>query len=107
MHFLVFFCGTAAVVLFVMRPDMLDRFGQFFGIARGADLIVYLSIILLSYLYFELLNKHTKQKITLTNVVTSMTLLHADQQLAPAVKGVEKDTYGFLIRAYNECSVIS
>jgi hypothetical protein len=30
MHFLVFFGGTAAVVVFGIRPELLDRFGKFF-----------------------------------------------------------------------------
>ena len=74
LHFLVFFGGTGAVVFFIMRPDLLDKFGDFFGIARGADLIVYITIIFLVYLYFELLNKQTKQNIFMTNLITNMAL---------------------------------
>jgi hypothetical protein len=53
LHFLVFFGGSGMIVLFVIEPTLLERFGQFFGIARGADLLVYMSIIFLVYLYFE------------------------------------------------------
>ena len=62
------------MVLFVIRPDLLDQFGNFFGIARGADLIVYVAIVVLMYVYIELVNKTTKQNILFTKLVTNLAL---------------------------------
>jgi len=106
LHFLVFFCGTGAVVLFVMRPDLLNSFGGFFGVARGADLLVYISIIFLAYLYFETLNKLTKQKITMTELITNVALLHTNTNFSQIKNSTNKDQFAFLIRAYNEWSVL-
>jgi hypothetical protein len=40
-------------------------------VARGADLIVYICIILLVWFYFELLNKTVKEDINFTRFVTN------------------------------------
>ena len=41
-----------ATVLFVMLPRTASILTNFFGVGRGADLLIYLSIILLFYLIF-------------------------------------------------------
>ncbi|HBB03959.1 TPA: hypothetical protein DCZ39_03595 [Patescibacteria group bacterium] len=38
--------------------------------ARGADLLVYVSLILLFYFYIDILNKHTKDKFQLTRLIS-------------------------------------
>ncbi len=114
LHFLVFFGGTWLVVLFVLRQDLLNKFGSFFGGARGADVIVYLAVIFLGYMYFEVVNKQTKQQMETTRLNTSFALheyendfekglyTHALQQKAIT----DKNDYMFLIRAYNEATMI-
>ena len=52
LHFAVFGGGSILVILLSFNIDILNRFGLLFGIARGADLIVYSSIILLGYVFF-------------------------------------------------------
>jgi hypothetical protein len=42
LHFLVFFAGGGMLVVFALNQSLLDQFGSFFGIARGADLLVYI-----------------------------------------------------------------
>lgn len=109
LHFIVFFWGTATIVIFGVRPDMLDSFWQFFGVARGADVIVYGSIIFLWYLYFEIIHKQTRQQIETTRLCTAYALREfekSDQFIS--FKNTKekstwvKDAYAFLIRAYNE-----
>jgi hypothetical protein len=58
------------VVFFGFNQALLDQFGKFFGIARGADLLVYISLILLFYFFIDLLNKHTKDKFQLTKFIS-------------------------------------
>jgi hypothetical protein len=41
LHFVVFIVGGAMIVLFALNQSLLDQFGKFFGVARGADLLVY------------------------------------------------------------------
>lgn len=74
-------------------------------------MIVYISIIGLGYLYFELLNKETKTSYTITSLVSQLTLdgithqqIQVDKLRVPVA--TEKDDFVFLIRAYNEASTI-
>lgn len=114
LHFLVFFGGTGAVVVFGIRPDLLDSFGKFFGVASGSDIIVYSSIIVLGYLYFEQIHKSTKQQIETTRLNTAFALRHADEMITSYAKKIgtttpdasDKSQYLFLIRAYNEATMI-
>ncbi|USN54835.1 MAG: DUF2304 family protein [Candidatus Peribacteria bacterium] len=88
---------------------MLNEFGEFFGIARGADLIVYCSIIILSYFFFEVINQVTKTNYNFTRLCSSDAIRTAEHDLLPDVLAkVPNDTqkYGFLIRAYNEETTI-
>jgi hypothetical protein len=70
LHFFVFFVGGAMVVLFALNQSLLNQFGGFFGIARGADLLVYIALILLFYFYIDVLNKHTKDRFQLTRLIS-------------------------------------
>lgn len=99
LHFLVFFGGTGSVVFFVLRPDLLDRFGEAFGIARGADLIVYLAIILLWYLYFEILNKLIKRDIQRTDLARVLAL-------SWAWWSIQEGDIVFLIPSYGEDATV-
>jgi hypothetical protein len=58
------------IAIFALNQDLLNRFGSFFGVARGADLLVYISLILLFYFYIDVLNKHTKDRFQLTRLIS-------------------------------------
>lgn len=96
LHFLVFFGGTGMVVLFVLKPTLLDTFWRFFWIARGADLLVYMSIILLGYLYFELIHKFTRRDEERTILVRSSAL---DKAKGTAFKN---EDIVFVVPSYGE-----
>jgi hypothetical protein len=92
-----------------MRPELLDRFGRFFGVASGSDLIVYSSIIFLVYLFFELIHKQTRQQAETTRLCTAHALreYEQDKKADPTILNLKqsndpKARFGFLIRAYNE-----
>ena len=93
--------------------DALNNFWKFFGVASGADLIVYCSIIVLWYLYFEQVHKLTKQEIQITKLNTSYALSHIEQLRENNQPQSQKDSqsdkakYMFLIRAYNEMTTIA
>lgn len=55
--FLFFFCGAILVGVFSLRVERLNAIGITFGLNRGADLIVYVSIVALFYL---LLSQYTR-----------------------------------------------
>lgn len=110
LHFLVFFGGSGAIATFLVRPDFLSIFGRFFGVARGADALVYIGIIFLSYFYFHLFNKLTKHDLQITRLISAQAIKewkHTTNLHFPlTTPSTSKDAYLFLMRAYNEASVI-
>ena len=102
LHFLVFGWGTGLILFFIWSPTALDRFWQLFGIARGADLIVYIAIIFLAYAYIDLTNKDTKKDREMTRLCTA----HAIHTATSNHYTWQHTPYGFLIRAYNEEQMI-
>lgn len=112
LHFLVFFGGTSIIIIFSFSQNLLNKFWSFFGLARGADLIVYISIIFLAYLYFEILNKITKDIYNLSKFVSFTAIENtfnnlSVQELVLKRKNKDpKDDFVFLIRSYNEEATI-
>lgn len=100
LHFLIFAWGTWIVIFFILFPKYLEIFWKYFWVARGADLIVYMSIIFLTYLYIELVNSETKKDLQITELCTAFSL--ADDINSKPLKRVDDSSIGFLIRAYNE-----
>ncbi len=43
-----------AALIGIVNPDLTSRFAKIFGIGRGADIVIYLSIALIFYLIFRL-----------------------------------------------------
>ncbi len=114
LHFLVFFVGLALILLFSFDETWLDRFGAYFGLARGADLLVYMSIVFLAYLYFEMTHRLVKQQSTNTDIIKFQAIQdfwkeneEYDIKLKTKKFQGEKSEYIFLLRAYNEEEVIS
>ncbi len=105
-HFLAFFVGAGAVFVFAFHPGMLDRFWKFFGVARWADLLVYIALIVLAYMFFQLLHSVTKQNMQITKLVSN-------RAIKEKVNNIDFDNYSsdgkydefvFLVRVYNEQS---
>ena len=104
LHFLIFFGWAGLLVIFWLNPHLLNQVGWNFWLSRWADLLVYLGLILLWYLYFELLNKTTKLNNNLTRLVSNLSTKNIE---LPNRKFVDqKDKFIFLIRAYNESKTI-
>jgi hypothetical protein len=71
--FWVFVFGGILTVLLV--PALSGRLARFFGITRGADLVVYGSVVLLYYLVFRMY-------VSLENITYKLTLLVREIALA-------------------------
>ena len=107
LHFFVFIWWTAVILVFSFNIKLLNDFWAFFGIARGADLLVYVSIILLFYFYFELLNKINKIISFQSKMLWNMAISEFNiDKLEISENKDFKDEILFLIRAYNEASMI-
>ncbi len=98
------------MILFTINAEFLNKFGQYFGAARGADVLVYISVIILMYLYFELLNTSVKDDYHLTNLVSHISTQKAYEEYVDKIHGYtnqsEYDEYIFFVRAYNEYKTI-
>lgn len=109
LHFLVFFGWISVIVLFSFNINLLNKLWSFFWLNRWADLLVYVSIILLAYFYFEILNKVTRQSFLTTRIITEQAITNSfinfDHKDYKLIKHKLSD-YLFLVRAYNEWTTI-
>lgn len=106
LHFIVFFWWTAFIVLFSFKPDLLNQFWRFFGVARWADMLVYISIIWLAYFYFELLNKHNTSSFIFSKFVTKDAYKRWIHNNIELLRNPVDGDFCFLVRAYNEWPVV-
>lgn len=107
-HVIVFSFGLFFVALSTLQPLFLNQLGQFVGVERGSDFLVYISIILLWISVFSLIQRsfHQQSEITRLTSAASIKDFKASQIWASDQRG-ENSRYLFLIRAYNEASIIT
>lgn len=110
LHFIIFFFWWWAIILFALDNSLLNKFWEVFWLARWADLLVYISLILLFYFYINLLNNHTKDKSNLTRLISQNTINETHQKYFEKIHNYKnsdyKDNFIFNIRAYNEWKVL-
>lgn len=99
LHFLVFILVGAGLLIFTFFPQVLNGIGKIFGVQRGADVLVYTSIVFLMYFVLLLLRKVEWSKDELTGLVREIAIRNG-----PCVPIQWHEL--ILIRAYNEWSVI-
>ncbi len=74
---MIFGGGTATVILFILKPNILQAFWEVFWLARWADLVVYLAIIFLWYWYIEVINSLTRRDEERTNLARAVAIQNA------------------------------
>lgn len=95
LHFLVFVGGGVILILFTFDSRLLNTFGNYFGLTRGADLLVYLSLIILAYFYISILNDREKDGRKMIQLIRNLAIQQA--------QGSYNDAHiVFVIPAYNE-----
>jgi hypothetical protein len=62
------------VALAVLLPQTTDLLAQKVGVSRGADLLVYISVLVLFYLVFRMLVKLEKIDSQITKIVREVAL---------------------------------
>ena len=95
LHFLVFLWIWIGLLLFSIFPSFLNLIWWFFGLQRGADLLVYSSIIFLIYFVLLLLSEHVNTKDNITDLVRELAIENSEKK---EIKWKEV----FVIPAYNE-----
>ena len=62
------------VGIIILLPDTTSFMAELVGIGRGADLIVYLSIVLIFYIIFQMTIKIEKIERNITKVVRTVAM---------------------------------
>lgn len=111
LHLIVFIWWSLILILFTLNIEALDNFWSFFGIARWADLLVYIAIIILAYFYISLYNKNIKDSQELTKLISALAIEKWYEESKYQIKNFKnsdfKDEFVFNIRVYNEASMLS
>ena len=99
LHFLVFIWIWSWLLVFTFFPNILNQIWYIFWVARGADVLVYGSIVFLLYFVLLLLSKHTENKESITKLVREIAIENSSKKI------ITWDEV-FLIPCYNESKVI-
>lgn len=99
LHFLVFLSMWMWLLLFTFFPSVLSSLWWFFWLQRGADLLVYSSIIFLVYFVLLLLSKHVENKESITSLIREIAIQNSPKKII-----TWKEV--FVIPSYNEGEVL-
>ncbi len=80
LHFLVFIAVGLGLFIFTIFPETLNMIGRIVGLQRGADALVYASIIFLMYFSLLLLRKVEWQREETTALLREITLLRYEME---------------------------
>jgi len=72
LFFWVAFWIVAGII--VVLPEVTNFFAGLFGVGRGADLVIYLSIVLIFYIIFQVMVRIEKIERNITKIVREMAL---------------------------------
>lgn len=75
---LIFFLLALLAVAMVARPDWANDVAHFFGVGRGADLVTYLGISGLAFLWLGLYTRQRQLDERLTELARRLALLEAE-----------------------------
>jgi hypothetical protein len=70
----------AAVVVVALRPETTVALARLFGVGRGADLAIYLALVLVFFLLFRLFARIEDLERQLTRFVRTQALKDLDQR---------------------------
>lgn len=77
LHFLVFILVGVGLLVFTLFPETLTFLGKIFGLERGADVLVYASIIFLIYFVLLLLRKTESNREEISRLVRTLAIEQA------------------------------
>jgi small membrane protein len=69
------FWGAAALV--VLRPEISTKAAHRFGVGRGADLVLYFSLVFVFYVLFRILTQLERMSREITEIVRALALVEA------------------------------
>jgi hypothetical protein len=74
----VFFVLAILAIAMVLRPDWANNVAHYFGVGRGADLVTYLGISSLAFLWLGLYTRQREMDVRLTELARRLTILQAE-----------------------------
>ncbi len=74
---IIFLAIGLSAALMVARPDWATAIAQFLGVGRGADLLTYLGLSGMGFLWLQLYTRQRSQKEEITELVRRMAILEA------------------------------
>jgi len=75
----LFFVLAVLAVIMVVRPDWANDVAHFLGVGRGADLVVYLGITGLAFLWLGLYTRQREMDVRLTELARRLAILQAEK----------------------------
>lgn len=72
--------GSLGALVIIWIPEIASRAALFFGVGRGADLVVYFGLVLLFVLVFQLHVSHVRLERQLTELVRREALRELDER---------------------------
>lgn len=99
LHFLVFIWVGSWLLLLATFPNILNFIWKIFWVARGADVLVYSSIIFLLYFVLLLLTKYVDNRESISKVIRELAISNSEKK-----EIIWKEV--FLIRSFNEATVV-
>jgi hypothetical protein len=69
-----------AAILVIFQPELSTQVAKIFGVGRGADLIIYFSLILIFYFLFSFAIKIRKIENNIAKIVTAISLRNLDDR---------------------------
>lgn len=70
-YWIIFWSAAAVIVIW---PDATFYLAKILGIGRGADLIVYVSLVIIFFLIFKLMATQEKQRREITEMTRALSL---------------------------------
>lgn len=82
-HLLLWFFFWLGVVIVALRPGVSSALAHVFGVGRGADMVIYLALMVLFFLVFRMFGKIEDLERQITRVVRAAALEKLDGQSGP------------------------
>jgi hypothetical protein len=76
---LLFFLLAVSAVIMIARPDWASDIANFLGVGRGADLVLYLGITGLAFLWLGLYTRQREMDVRLTKLARRLAILQAEK----------------------------
>lgn len=81
LYWLCIWSAFWAIVIFVaFLPQTTDIVAHYVGIGRGADLVVYVAVVLLSYGYYRVMVQQEKTRSEITELVRQIAILEVKKK---------------------------